>query len=158
MSFNHKVALQNPSLLLTCESQIQSDDGVLDKPMSTSMSQRLIIGLAVTSFLTITFSSDANARYILNDDGDYEEVDEEDWQTVWKKRLDKAGNMTSDEIFAAARGAGNTDLKQGEDNYASKKRRAMSACRDSSLGAKAGVTDLKACNNQVMNGDVDFIL
>ena len=66
--------------------------------------------------------------------------------------------MSSDEIFAAARGAGNTDLREGEESAASKKRRAMSACRDSGLRAKAGVGDVKTCNSRVMGGDVDFIL
>ena len=66
--------------------------------------------------------SSANAKYVLNEDGDYEEVEEEDWQTAWKGRLDKAKTMTPDEVFMAARGAGNTDLKEGPESDASKKR------------------------------------
>ena len=47
---------------------------------------------------------------------------------------------------------------EGEESDASKKRRAMSACRDSGLRSKVGVPDVKACNSRVMGGDVDFIL
>jgi hypothetical protein len=66
--------------------------------------------------------------------------------------------MSKDEIFNAARGAGNLQLKDGEESDASRKRRAMSACRDSNLRSKAGVNDAKTCNNRVMIGDSRFIL
>lgn len=119
------------------------------KALSTSMaSLGLILGLPNV----------ASARYVLNEDGDYEEIPEEDWQTTWKQRLDKASNMSSEDIFNAARGAGNLELKEGEESDASKKRRAMSACRDADIRSKAGVKDAKACNSRVMGGDFDFIL
>ncbi len=129
-----------------------------------------------TSTIAIVASAPApaNAKYVLNDDGDYDEVQEEDWQTVWKSRLNKANGMSRDEIFAAARGAGNTELKlrEGEEESdASKKRRAMSACRDGGLRAKAaaaaaaaagggggGGLDQQSCNKRVMGGEFDFIL
>jgi hypothetical protein len=56
--------------------------------------------------------STALARYVLDEEtGDYVEVDETDWQTAWKQRLDKASTMSMDEIVQAARGAGNVELK-----------------------------------------------
>ncbi len=125
----------------------------------SDISRRKMIMSGFLSFSAILASTTpVAAKYVLNDDGDYEEVSEEDWQTVWKQRLDKANNMSTDEIFAAARGAGNLDLKEGDESDASKKRRAMSACRDSGLRTKAGVPDVKACNTRVMDGDFEFIL
>lgn len=125
----------------------------------TKLSRRNMIISGLVSLSTVSLSTTpANAKYVLNDDGDYDEVSEEDWQTAWKQRLDKANSMSKDEIFAAARGAGNRDLMEGEESDASKKRRAMSACRDSGLRSKVGVPDVKACNSRVMGGDVDFIL
>ena len=123
------------------------------------LSRRKMVLSSLASFSAIvSTSSAANARYVLNDEtGDYDEVTDEDWQTSWKQRLDKANSMSSDEIFAAARGAGNMNLKEGEESEASKKRRAMSACRDSGIRAKAGV-DAKSCNSRVMGGELDFIL
>lgn len=100
----------------------------------------------------------AHAKFVLNEDGDYEEVEEEDWQTAWKGRLEKAKSMTPDEVFMAARGAGNTDLREGPESDASKKRRAMAGCRDSGLRTKAGVEDTKECTARVLQGDLDFML
>jgi hypothetical protein len=152
--------LQNPLHVRAHHQSQDPTEDAYETSVSMNLSRRTMIISAMASLSTIAaFTGPANAKYLLNADGDYEEVtDEEDWQTVWKQRLDKAGNMSSDEIFAAARGAGNTDLREGEESDASKKRRAMSACRDSGLRAKAGVTDTKACNNRVMGGDIDFIL
>lgn len=111
------------------------------------------------SFLPILAAKEpAMARYVLNDDGDYEEVADEAWQTVWKQRLDKASSMSKDEIFSAARGAGNMNLKDGEESEASRKRRAMSNCRNSELRKSAGLKDEKQCTVRVMSGDYDFIL
>ena len=126
---------------------------------NNQLSRRKMVLSSLASFSAIvSTSSAANARYVLNDEtGDYDEVTDEDWQTSWKQRLDKANSMSSDEIFAAARGAGNMNLKEGEESEASKKRRAMSACRDSGIRAKAGV-DAKSCNSRVMGGELDFIL
>mmetsp|Transcript_3306 Transcript_3306/g.4847 ORF Transcript_3306/g.4847 Transcript_3306/m.4847 type:complete len:164 (-) Transcript_3306:640-1131(-) len=100
----------------------------------------------------------ANARLVLNDDGEYDEIEETDWQTAWKQRLDKAQSMSTDEIFMAARGAGNTDLREGPESDASKKRRAMAGCRDTSSREKAGVKDSKVCTTRVLEGEVDFML
>ena len=67
--------------------------------------------------------------------------------------------MTTDEVFAAARGAGNLDLRDGPETDASRKRRAMSSCRDAGLRDKAGVKEnAKECNARVISGEVDFIL
>jgi hypothetical protein len=49
---------------------------------------------------------------MLNEDGEYVEIEEQDWQTAWNERLTKAKGMTPEEVFMAARGAGNTSLKK----------------------------------------------
>jgi hypothetical protein len=102
----------------------------------------------------------AVAKLVLNEDtGEYDEVKEEDWQTAWKARLDKAQSMSSEEIFMAAQGAGNTQLREGEESEASKKRRAMAGCRNDAIRKKAGGTkDVIACNSRVMSGDFGFVL
>jgi hypothetical protein len=99
------------------------------------------------------------ARYILDEDtGDYVEIQDKPWQEEWKARLDEASTMSRDEIFNAARGAGNADLKTGPESDASKKRRAMSACRDSAVRAKVGLKDEKECTARVFGGQVDLLL
>uniref|UniRef100_A0A7S1ZTT4 Uncharacterized protein n=2 Tax=Trieres chinensis TaxID=1514140 RepID=A0A7S1ZTT4_TRICV len=124
-----------------------------------SFSRRSLLASIAATAATTVQPSVANARYVLNEDtGDYDEVDDSDWQTAWKERLDKANSMSTDEVFAAARGAGNTELKDGPESESSKKRRAMSGCRDSGLRAKAGTPDVKECTARVLRGDVDFIL
>jgi hypothetical protein len=101
----------------------------------------------------------ADARYVLNEEtGDYDEVEDPTWQEAWKGRIDKAQSMSSDEVFMAARGAGNLDLKDGEESAPSKKRRAMAACRDATLLEKAGVRDPKECTTRIMGEEVDFML
>jgi hypothetical protein len=101
----------------------------------------------------------ANARYTMNEEtGDYDEVEDPTWQDAWKGRLDKAQSMSSDEVFMAARGVSNLEKREGEESMASKKRRAMSACRDASLLKKANVRDLKDCTGRVFSGEVDFML
>jgi hypothetical protein len=123
-----------------------------------SRRKMLASSLISLSTIMIPLVSPANARYVLNEEtGDYDEVTDEDWQTAWKQRAEKAQSMSKDEIFNAARGAGNTDLREGEESDASKKRRAMSACRDSVLREKAGLKDVKSCNSRVFSGDVDLI-
>ena len=103
--------------------------------------------------------STALARYVLDEEtGDYVEVDETEWQTAWKQRLDKASTMSIDEIVQAARGAGNVELKAGIESDASKKRRAMSACRDTSARQKANAGTEKDCTARVFAGEVNFML
>ena len=111
------------------------------------------------------FAADDNkdkkkTRYVLDDEtGDYVEViDETDWQTEWKSRYNQMQTMSKDEIFAAARGAGNIDTKDlANESPASKKRRAFSGCRDSGTRAKLNI-DEKSCTKRVLDGDVDFVL
>jgi len=100
----------------------------------------------------------ANAVYVMDEEtGDYVPLGEEaDWQTTWKQRWDKAQTMTPDEVFAAARGAGNV-VKENE-SESSKKRRAMSGCREAGLRQKANVPDAKECSARVLGGDVSFML
>ena len=101
----------------------------------------------------------ADARYVLNEEtGDYDEVEDDDWQTAWGKRLDKAKSMSSDEVFMAAQGAGNRNLMEGEESDASKKRRALAGCRNDAIRQKAGVGDAKACTARVLGGDFQFMI
>mmetsp|Transcript_2885 Transcript_2885/g.5334 ORF Transcript_2885/g.5334 Transcript_2885/m.5334 type:complete len:170 (-) Transcript_2885:132-641(-) len=116
-----------------------------------------LISTAAAS-LVPTVSSAANTRLMLNEDGEYVEIEEQDWQTAWNERLTKAKGMTPEEVFMAARGAGNTSLKRGPESDASKKRRAMAGCRDATLLNKAGMQDIKDCTARVLGGDVDFML
>ena len=59
----------------------------------------------------------------------------------------------------AARGAGNADLRrEGPESDASRRRRALAACRDNGLRSRSGVTDTKLCAAKVIAGDYDFIL
>mmetsp|Transcript_23949 Transcript_23949/g.35513 ORF Transcript_23949/g.35513 Transcript_23949/m.35513 type:complete len:181 (+) Transcript_23949:69-611(+) len=139
--------------------QLEVSSIVEEGSIQSMHTRRKMLFSSLVSLTTIVgASSSANARVVLNDEGDYVEVTDEDWQTAWKQRLDKASSMSKDEIFNAARGAGNLELKDGEESDPSKKRRAMSACRDSTLRSKAGVNDSKTCNSRVMGGDFDFIL
>jgi hypothetical protein len=135
----------------------------------TTMSRRAMVGFATTTTLAMLFLSPAvlqpaQARYIIDDDtGAYIEIKEEDWQTTWKQRLDKAQTMSKDDIFAAARGAGTVNLTDGNggvvvESDASKKRRAMSACRDAGVRQKAQAGDEKECTARVFGGQVDFLL
>lgn len=130
---------------------------------------RLVAGLAFTprrAFLVSTAAALMStnpemakaARLMLNEDGEYEEISEADWQTAWKERLEKAQGMTPEEVFMAARGAGNTNLKDGPESDASKKRRAMAGCRDTGIRTKAGIKDPKDCTARVLGGETDFIL
>jgi hypothetical protein len=68
-----------------------------------------LVAVTTTTTTVACLSVDvANARYILNEEtGDYEEVQDKEWQTEWKERLDKAQTMSTDDVFLAARGAKN---------------------------------------------------
>mmetsp|Transcript_23064 Transcript_23064/g.34931 ORF Transcript_23064/g.34931 Transcript_23064/m.34931 type:complete len:171 (+) Transcript_23064:48-560(+) len=120
------------------------------------------------SFLSNTFATAAalsipqlaNARYVLNEEtGDYDEVTDKDWQTTWKERLEKAQTMGTEDVFLAAQGAGNLDLKEGiEESDASKKRRAMAGCRNDGFRAKSGEDDVKVCTKRVLSGDFQFMI
>lgn len=113
---------------------------------------------AILSAPILSVSSPANARYILDEEtGDYVEVEDADWQTTWKQRVDKAQSMSKEEIVKAARGAGNLELKEGPESDASKKRRAMSGCRDLELRKQAGVANEKECTARILGGDIDFM-
>lgn len=102
-------------------------------------------------------------RYVLDEEtGDYVEViveGEGDWQKEWKSRYDQMTTMSRDEIFEAARGAGNIDSKDlANESPASKKRRAFSGCRDKDTRAKLGNIKEKSCSKRVLEGEVDFVL
>mmetsp|Transcript_7348 Transcript_7348/g.10000 ORF Transcript_7348/g.10000 Transcript_7348/m.10000 type:complete len:252 (-) Transcript_7348:61-816(-) len=121
--------------------------------------RRAFLTTALTTLPLLLSSPQASqARYILNDEGEYEEVQDVDWQTAWKGRLDKAQSMSSQDIFMAARGAGNTELRDIPESDSSKKRRALSGCREGSLRKKAGVSSEKECTARVLGGDLNFML
>jgi len=133
---------------------------VLPSSRRKILKSSLLATLAAVTLTTLTPPPPANARYVLDEQGEYIELQEEDWKTAWKARLDKAQSMSKDEIFEAARGAGNLELKEGGESDAARKRRAMSACRDKDIRGNlgGGGIDLKVCNNRVMAGETDFIL
>jgi len=117
--------------------------------------------VATLSAVMIPQSAVAAKRYILNDEtGEYiEQNDEGNWQAEWKSRYDQMQTMTKDEIFVAARGAGNIDQKDMEnESPASRKRRAFSGCRDKPTRAKIGGIDEKSCTKRVLEGDINFVL
>ena len=110
-----------------------------------------------TAFLATT--NIANARFVLNEQtGDYDEVLDEDWQTTWGKRLDKAKSMDMEDVFLAAQGAGNTNLREGEESEASKKRRALAGCRNDRLRQMSGVTSSQECTARVLQNDYKFMI
>lgn len=115
---------------------------------------------AATAFLaTMSQPQAAAARYVLNEDtGEYDEVQDKDWQTTWGERLDKAKSMSTEEVFLAAQGAGNQELRVGEESEASKKRRALAGCRNDGLRAKAGIKDAKECTARVLANDYQFMI
>jgi hypothetical protein len=115
---------------------------------------------AILSASILSVSSPANAnRYILDEEtGDYVGIEEADWQTTWKERMDKAQSMSTEEIVKAARGAGNLERKEGPESDVSKKRRAMAGCRDLDLRKQAGAADEKECTARVLRGDIHFML
>lgn len=115
---------------------------------------------AATAFASLVGAPAAsNARYILNEEtGEYDEVTDEDWQTTWNKRIEKAKSMSTDEVFLAAQGAGNVNLKDGQESDASKKRRALAGCRNAGMREKSGVKDEKECTARVLGGDYQFMI
>lgn len=129
--------------------------GAPSTPSNAEMSRRAVFASTAAALLVPAV---ANARLVLNEDGEYEEIEEGDWQSAWKERLEKAQSMSPDEVFMAARGAGNVNLKEGPESDASKKRRAMAGCRDVGLREKAGVKDAKECTARVLSGENDFML
>ena len=151
-------------IFATLSSLIASSEGLAP---STSVEQRRsFLKRCASATATIAGGSvigvptaPANARYVLNEEtGDYDEVEDEDWQTAWGKRLDKAKSMSSDEVFMAAQGAGNRNLMEGEESDASKKRRALAGCRNDAIRQKAGAGDAKACTARVLGGDFQFVI
>ena len=147
-----------------CTTVLFAQQGNIDENLSLNRRNIIIsVGGFLASLGSMSTPCPANAagsRFILDEDtGDYIEVPEDDWQTTWSKRYEKAQSMSTDEIFKAARGAGNLDLKEGQpESQASRKRRAMSACRDSNSRSAAKVADEKTCTARVFAGETDFIL
>lgn len=126
--------------------------------LSTGAEQRRSF-LARCASAAAFFPQVASARYVLNEEtGDYDEIEDDDWQTAWGKRLDKAKSMSSEEVFMAAQGAGNVSLKEGEESESSRKRRALAGCRNDAIRQKAGAGDTKACTSRVLGGEVQFMV
>jgi hypothetical protein len=145
--------------------QLQQQHSIIDS--SSSSSRRSFLSKAFTKTATtsaailLSIPQLASARYVLNEEtGEYDEVTDEDWQTTWKKRLDKAQSMGTEDVFLAAQGAGNLDLKDGsvEESESSKKRRAMAGCRNDRLRGQSGVDDVKVCTKRVLSGDYQFMI
>ena len=136
---------------------IQKGTVTNSKIVSTSTSRRAFLS---SSIVAAAFTSAAsNARYILNEEtGEYDEVTDEDWQTTWNKRIEKAKSMSTDEVFLAAQGAGNINLKDGEESDASKKRRALAGCRNGVMREKSGMSSEKECTARVFGGDYQFMI
>ena len=106
-------------------------------------------------------------RYVLDEEtGDYIEVEEETWQEAWRGRWNEASTMSTDQIFEAARGAGNLDKKSLEDESpASKRRRALSACRNPTVRSRVNndsndsPLSERDCTARILKeGEIDFIL
>jgi hypothetical protein len=136
-----------------------TNDHVEPSTPIASLPRRQFLASALIGVVVTTVPQIAQARYVLDDEtGDFVQVEEEDWQTSWRQRLDKAQTMSTDEVFKAARGAGNVDLKQGPESDASKKRRAMSACRDVDLRTKANAGNERECTARVFAGEIDFMV
>lgn len=154
---NRKLSSPNAMTMLMKRQDAYSDDAASSRK---SMQRRQFLSTVVASaMVTCTTTAPASAVYVLDEEtGEYVEKEEEDWQSAWRSRLDKASTMSKDEIFQAARGAGNLDLKDGPESDASKKRRAMSACRDASVRSKADAGSEKECTKRVFAGEVDFLL
>eukprot|EP00535_Pseudo-nitzschia_heimii_P010063 CAMPEP_0197181514 /NCGR_PEP_ID=MMETSP1423-20130617/5775_1 /TAXON_ID=476441 /ORGANISM="Pseudo-nitzschia heimii, Strain UNC1101" /LENGTH=256 /DNA_ID=CAMNT_0042631775 /DNA_START=216 /DNA_END=986 /DNA_ORIENTATION=- len=115
----------------------------------------------VTGGMPLPAAADPKKRYILDDEtGEYvEAIEDGDWKKEWKSRYDQMSTMSRDEIFTAARGAGNVDSKDLiNESPASKKRRAFSGCRDKGIRSKLGNIDEKSCTKRVLEGDVQFVL
>jgi hypothetical protein len=139
----------------------RTNDSVEPSTSIASLPRRQLLAFALIGVVT-TVPQIAQARYVLDDEtGDFVQIEDEvepDWQTTWRQRLDKAQTMGTDEVFKAARGAGNVDLRQGPESDASKKRRALSACRDVDIRAKANAGNERECAARVFAGEVDFMV
>ena len=128
-----------------------------------SFTTKTIHTTAVILFTTTaTTPGRVNARYILNEQtGEYDEVNDEDWQTTWSKRLDKAKSMGTEEVFLAAQGAGNLNLraKGMEESETSKKRRALAGCRNDRLRQLSGDGgSAQECTARVLKNDYQFMV
>ena len=131
----------------------------MNKVLSSNNNRRAFISTSIATAFFTAIPNNAQARYVLNEEtGEYDEVQEEDWKTEWGKRAEKAKSMSKEDIFLAAQGAGNTELREGEESEASKKRRAFAGCRNDGFRQKSNVTNEKECTKRVMGGDYQFML
>ncbi|OEU08262.1 hypothetical protein FRACYDRAFT_221006, partial [Fragilariopsis cylindrus CCMP1102] len=90
--------------------------------------------VATTTTIAIASSQPAYGKWILDEEtGDYVE-EEVDWKLEWKARYQQMSTMSKEEIFQAGRGGGNLDKKDLiNESSKSRKRRALSNCRDKPL-------------------------
>ena len=166
LSSNGTSTFLSRSICLILIAILPTGSGLAAEPRQGSInnarnSRRAFLSSSAATLLatTCTIPVAANARYVLNEGtGEYDEVEDDDWQTAWGKRLDKAKKMGADEVFLAAQGAGNLDLKDGEESDASKKRRALAGCRNEGTRQKAGMKDTKECTARVLGGDFQFMI
>ena len=126
---------------------------------SSNSSRRAFISTSIATAFYTVIPNNAQARYVLNEEtGEYDEIQDDDWKTEWGKRAEKAKTMSKEDIFLAAQGAGNTELREGEESEASKKRRAFAGCRNDNFRQKSNVTNEKECTKRVMSGDYQFMV
>jgi len=126
-------------------------------------SRRRFLNVASTTVASLAaaelVAEPCSARYILNEEtGDYDEIEEKDWQATWGSRLEKAKSMGTDDVFLAAKGGLKQSESDGPEGEASKKRRALAGCRTDRFREKSGVKDTKQCTSKVLGGEYDFIL
>ena len=77
---------------------------------------------------------------------------------VWGERLKKASQMDGKDILLAARGAKNTEKREGPESKASMKRRAFAGCRTRQYREMIpGLSEID-CTVRVNKGDVNFML
>ena len=158
----------------------QEDNNNADYYEGSSFNNRrsFLSSIVATTTTTTTFaiaiasSQPAYGKWILDEEtGDYVEdknvvVEEEvDWKVEWKARYQQMSTMTKEEIFQAGRGGGNLDKKDLiNESLKSRKRRALSNCRDKPLlKSKFPTMTEKTCIQRILDNnendnDLDFIL
>jgi hypothetical protein len=95
-----------------------------------------------------------------DENGEWIKPVEKSWQEVWGDRAAKASTMSQDEIFLAAKGAGNRPKDGAEkETPKARKRRAMAACRITSVVSKvSGLTERDCIIRVNDGGEPSFIL
>ena len=113
------------------------------------MQRRQCLAALAANALFVRASADTGLGYVDNAGmKSYSSV-----QRAWENSAD----MSSREIFMAARGAGKRDSSSPESER-SRKRRAMAGCHDDVYRKQAGFESEASCNSRVLGGEVQFML